>query len=1077
MRYSLRKLVGSVLVLGVVTLAAPHAFADDISNNLDVAADAAPENMALTAGGPNGTTTLRVIAQNGDGKNGCNLTASSTLVVGVNNSNASIATVSPTSITFSSCGDLPTVTVTPLSAGSATISLSLTSNSTAGTFNLAPATFAAQVAPADSTPPTWSCTPAAADGVWHDADQSSNCTASDPSGLQAGSPATFSLSTNVAAGTETANASTNSQPLCDVRGNCTTAGPITGWKIDKKAPVVECIPSATDGVWHSTNQSASCTATDGGSGIAGAAIALLSTVVALGDESANASTGSHNFCDSLGHCTTAGPITGWMIDRQAPLATCVPPAADGAWHGSDQSSNCIASDTNGLDSSSPSSFALATNVAAGTQTSNASTNAQDLCDTLGNCTTVGPISGWMIDKQAPEYVCAPSDGLWHNDDIDINCTATDTNGLRADSPASFTLSTNVAAGTETSIASTGTRQLCDIFDNCTTAGPITGLKVDKNAPSFTCATADAQWHSDNQSSTCSATDGGSGVADSASATLTTSVAEGFENADASTNSHDFCDNVGNCTTAGPVTGWQIDRKAPSATCTPATADSAWHSFNQTVSCDATDGGSGIDGSADALLSTSVAEGVENANASTNSHDFCDNVGNCTTAGPVTGWKIDRKDPSATCTPADAIWHGSNQTSACTAVDGGSGIAGSATANVMTYVSDGDDDANAFTATHEFCDNVGNCAETTPVGGWMIDRKTPDATCVPPTADALWHGLDQSHACTATDTSGLAPGSPASFTLTTSVAAGSDDNNASTGSQLLCDIVGNCTTAGPIDGWHIDKKAPSFSCTPSDGLWHNANQTSSCSALDSGSGIVSPTATLHTDVADGADDANASTDSHQFCDNVGNCTTAGPVNGWKIDRKDPTNVAFTGSITNGASYYYSFVPANNMGCTAGDSGSGLATCNVTGYGQTVGTHTLTATATDAVGNSTTATLTYNVLAWTVDGFYQPVDMETGIWNTVKGGSTVPLKFNVFAGSSELTSTGVVKSFTATKVSCPNSAPEDAIEFVTTGGTTLRYDTTGRQFIQNWQTPKLAGACFKVTLSTQDGQSITAGFKLK
>ncbi len=37
-----------------------------------------------------------------------------------------------------------------------------------------------------------------------------------------------------------------------------------------------------------------------------------------------------------------------------------------------------------------------------------------------------------------------------------------------------------------------------------------------------------------------------------------------------------------------------------------------------------------------------------------------------------------------------------------------------------------------------------------------------------------------------------------------------------------------------------------------------------------------------------------------------------------------------------------------------------------------------------------------------GFYAPVDVN-GVLNTVKGGSTVPLKFEVFAGSTELTDT--------------------------------------------------------------------------
>ena len=46
-------------------------------------------------------------------------------------------------------------------------------------------------------------------------------------------------------------------------------------------------------------------------------------------------------------------------------------------------------------------------------------------------------------------------------------------------------------------------------------------------------------------------------------------------------------------------------------------------------------------------------------------------------------------------------------------------------------------------------------------------------------------------------------------------------------------------------------------------------------------------------------------------------------------------------------------------------------------------------------------TFTVNAWTITGFYQPVDMN-GVVNTVKGGSTVPLKFNIYAGGVERTS---------------------------------------------------------------------------
>jgi hypothetical protein len=124
----------------------------------------------------------------------------------------------------------------------------------------------------------------------------------------------------------------------------------------------------------------------------------------------------------------------------------------------------------------------------------------------------------------------------------------------------------------------------------------------------------------------------------------------------------------------------------------------------------------------------------------------------------------------------------------------------------------------------------------------------------------------------------------------------------------------------------------------------------------------------------------------------------------------------------------------------------------------------------------------ILAWTLAGFYQPVDMSTGatVYNTVKGGSTVPLKFNIYqstqANTNERTDVGAVKSFTATPYVCTASVTDD-IEIVTTGGTVLRYDTTGQQFIQNWLTPKLPGTCYKVTMTALDGTPLTAFFKLK
>jgi hypothetical protein len=71
----------------------------------------------------------------------------------------------------------------------------------------------------------------------------------------------------------------------------------------------------------------------------------------------------------------------------------------------------------------------------------------------------------------------------------------------------------------------------------------------------------------------------------------------------------------------------------------------------------------------------------------------------------------------------------------------------------------------------------------------------------------------------------------------------------------------------------------------------------------------------------------------------------------------------------------------------------------------GSYTVTPSAATGIGlsNYTIGYVagTFTVNSWTITGFYQPVDMGN-IVNTVKGGSTVPLKFNIYAGGVERTS---------------------------------------------------------------------------
>jgi hypothetical protein len=101
MRTRLTSRLSLFFVSFALVLALPAmAFADDIYNNLDPTIDSNVETTNLTAGGANGTVNLLVDETNGDGKNGCNLTSDKKLVAAVNNTDASVATVSPSSVEF-----------------------------------------------------------------------------------------------------------------------------------------------------------------------------------------------------------------------------------------------------------------------------------------------------------------------------------------------------------------------------------------------------------------------------------------------------------------------------------------------------------------------------------------------------------------------------------------------------------------------------------------------------------------------------------------------------------------------------------------------------------------------------------------------------------------------------------------------------------------------------------------------------------------------------------------------------------------------------------------------------------------
>jgi hypothetical protein len=266
-----RRLAALIATATLVLAGAAVAAADDVSNNLDTSIDAVAEVMPLNVGGANGTTQLYVTTRNGDGKNGCNLTGGTSLVLSVSSSNTAVATVSPSSVTFSSCGDMPTLTVSPVGVGSATISASQTSNNTGGTFNLAPVTFTVNVAPPPNTVPTVQLT-GVSEGAAYEVGSvpPAHCSVTDAEDGDSTFAAALSAITGPFAafgvGSQTASCAYTDT------GGLTASASATYSIVDTIAPLINDdgpTPSAPNGAndWYTTSVTNTFSATDAGSGI------------------------------------------------------------------------------------------------------------------------------------------------------------------------------------------------------------------------------------------------------------------------------------------------------------------------------------------------------------------------------------------------------------------------------------------------------------------------------------------------------------------------------------------------------------------------------------------------------------------------------------------------------------------------------------------------------------------------------------------------------------------------------------------------------------------------------------------
>jgi hypothetical protein len=159
----------------------------------------------------------------------------------------------------------------------------------------------------------------------------------------------------------------------------------------------------------------------------------------------------------------------------------------------------------------------------------------------------------------------------------------------------------------------------------------------------------------------------------------------------------------------------------------------------------------------------------------------------------------------------------------------------------------------------------------------------------------------------------------------------------------------------------------------------------------------------------------------------------------------------------------------------DSTPGVALSHASGSVFNVGTTTVTATATDDSGNSSSCSFNVTVL-YNFTGFFSPVENPPTL-NQVKAGQAIPVKFSL-SGNKGL---GIFATdFPASQqVTCNSSAPVSDLEGTdTAGGSTLTYDAGSDRYHYVWKTEKSwAGTCRQLVVKLNDGSTHIAQFKFK
>ena len=588
------------------------------------------------------------------------------------------------------------------------------------------------------------------------------------------------------------------------------------------------------------------------------------------------------------------------------------------------------------------------------------------------------------------------------------------------------------------------------------------VMIDKTAPVVTASRsplANAHgWNNVDVTVGVSATDALSGV-ESCEADLVLSTEGAAQSATRS------CVDLAGNTASATVSQINLDKTAPvaSASASPAPNGDGWNNSDVTVNFSATDGLSGVESCAPAIVLSTEAAGQSASGGCT------DLAGNSASAA-ASGIDIDKTAPGLVFGAASPAanghgWNNTNVSFAFSTSDNLSGVDATSVPSPLVLSSEG----AAVSGSVDVTDLAGNTSTfVSPMVD--IDRTAPAVSgSRSPLANAHgWNNGDVTVAVSATDAlSGVEACEPGVVV--------SAEGAAQSRSLSCTDVAGNSASA-TVSAINIDKTAPSVSGTPARPAdkngWFNHSISVAWSGTDALSGVLScsPASTYA-----GPDTLSVSLPA-QCSDRAGN-QGSGSFE-LKYDATAPSVTIVTPPA--GASYTLNQIVNAQYSC--GDNLSGVDSCaGPVASGSTiatapVGAKTFEVSAKDAAGNVSSATRSYTV-QYKFVGFLQPVD-NLPVVNLANAGRTIPIKWQLKdASNASVADLSSVVSLLSAPLAC-DAAPIDIIEeeAVAIGATQLRYE--GGQFIFNWSTQKSwAGTCAQVQLTLADGTRQYAKFRFK